>query len=142
MLSASGTQSECVFCQIAAGTAPARIVYETDDLLCFFPQQPELLGHTLIASKAHFTQVDTCPPEFGAALFSACGTLAAHYGRALGASGFNLLNASGQAANQSVQHLHFHYFPRSLADGLNTWPALPPFTVDLDDLHRRLRVAH
>lgn len=130
----------CPFCAIAAGEAPARIVLETDDLLCFFPLRPELLGHTLIVTRGHYEHIGDCPAAVGVSVFAAAQSLDRHYRAAIGSTGFNLLNASGADAEQSVPHLHFHFFPRRAGDGLSTWPKLPPFETDLDALHRRLRV--
>lgn len=130
----------CAFCSIAAGDAPARIVHETTELLCFFPLQPNLLGHTLIVTRAHYEHVGDCPASVGSAVFEAAQHLYGHYRVALGSTGFNLLNASGVDAEQSVPHLHFHFFPRLADDGLSTWPRLPPFATDLDALLRRLRL--
>jgi histidine triad (HIT) family protein len=42
---------------------------------------------------------------------------------ALGATGVNVLNASGAGSEQSVPHLHFHVVPRWEGDGFTTWPA-------------------
>ena len=39
----------------------------------------------------------------------------------LGATGVNILNASGKDAQQSVFHLHFHIVPRNKRDGLGLW---------------------
>lgn len=130
----------CPFCAIAAGEAPARIVHETDDLLCFFPLQPNVLGHTLIVTRSHHEHVGDCPVAIGSSVFAAAQELDRHYRVALGATGFNLLNASGVDAEQSVPHFHFHFFPRRPGDGLSTWPQLPTFETDLDMLHSRLRV--
>jgi histidine triad (HIT) family protein len=41
---------------------------------------------------------------------------------ALGATGVNVLNASGTGSEQSVPHLHFHVVPRWSGDGFTTWP--------------------
>lgn len=130
----------CVFCAIASGRTPARIVYETDRVLCFFPRRPNLLGHTLIVSREHYHHLGDCPAALGSDLTAAAQRLAEHYAGALGSTGFNLLNASGRDADQSVQHLHLHFFPRRPGDGLDTWPRLPPFDTDLDALCARLRI--
>lgn len=42
---------------------------------------------------------------------------------ALGATGVNVLNASGAGSEQSVPHLHFDVVPRWEGDGFATWPA-------------------
>ncbi len=132
--------SNCIFCSIAAKNAFSRIIYETDSIVCFFPLEPELLGHTLIVSKEHYHHVGDAPAELGVEVFLAAQALAAHYKKTLGTGEFNLMNASGQSAEQSVQHLHFHFLPRFENDGLSTWPILPPFEVELDALHLRLKM--
>jgi histidine triad (HIT) family protein len=133
-------KSGCIFCAIAAKQAFSRIVYETESIVCFFPLEPELLGHTLIVSKAHYHHVGDAPAELGVEVFSAAQVLAAHYKIKLGTGEFNLMNASGENAEQSVQHLHFHFLPRFENDGFSTWPSLPPFKTDLDALLARVKI--
>ncbi len=41
--------------------------------------------------------------------------------RALGATGVNVLNASGPHSGQSVAHLHFHVVPRWPEDAPDDW---------------------
>ncbi len=136
-----GPASECVFCAIVAGQSPSRMVFETPELVCFFPLEPELLAHTLIVPKAHYEDIRDTPVSFGANVFEASQFLASHYRHRLGATGFNLMNASGKDAEQSVFHLHFHFLPRFPGDNLNTWPKLPRFSIDLDDLLNKVRVS-
>ena len=72
------------------------------------------------------------------AIFDAAQTLFKLYRDRFGATGFNLLNANGQSAGQSVNHLHFHFLPRFADDGLNAWPDFPVIEPDLDDWFERL----
>lgn len=132
------SSKDCVFCRIARKRAQARIVYECDDFICFFPTKPDLYGHTLITSKRHYIDLRSCPPELGAGLLKTAQNLFSLYSRKLGSTGFNLLHASGKSAEQSVEHLHFHFLPRYSNDGLTAWPQLPPFDTDLDALVRLL----
>jgi histidine triad (HIT) family protein len=134
------TEQNCIFCAIASGKAFSRIVYQTDEVICFFPLEPEILGHTLIVSKAHYHHVGDAPALLGADIFAAAQVLASQYKKSLGTDQFNLMNASGEDAEQSVQHLHFHYLPRFVDDGLSTWPSLPPFQTDLDALLLKLKI--
>jgi histidine triad (HIT) family protein len=133
-------ENGCIFCAIAARDLPARIVLETAELICFFPREPELLGHTLIASRAHHADVRDCPASLGASLFEVSQRLAGAYAARIGSTGFNLLCASGADAEQSVPHLHFHFLPRFADDQVSTWPSLPPFAADLDGLHKLLKI--
>jgi histidine triad (HIT) family protein len=129
---------DCVFCAIVGRRAPARVLYETPEVICFFPLEPEIPGHTLIASRGHYHDVMDAPTTVGSAVFEAAQALASRYRTALGATGFNLLHASGEAAGQSVPHLHFHFMPRYEGDGISLWPQLPGTDVDLDALLRRV----
>jgi histidine triad (HIT) family protein len=52
---------ECPFCQIIAGTAPARKVYEDEHTLAFLDLYPISRGHTLVIPKKHvewFTDIE------------------------------------------------------------------------------------
>ncbi|MBT9372123.1 HIT family protein [Rhizobium sp. CSW-27] len=128
----------CVFCRIADRRSSAYIVEETQDFLCFFPIKPDCFGHVLIVSRKHFPNIIDCPPELGAGLFEVAQALFRRYRDRFGATGFNLLNANGQSAGQSVDHLHFHFLPRFANDGLNAWPDFPVVEADLDDWFERL----
>ena len=130
----------CAFCAIMAGDLPARIVLEMPELICFFPPEPEMRGHTLIVTKSHYADIRDCPPAIGASLFEATQILAMTYAARIGSTGFNLLNANGADAEQSVQHLHVHFMPRFAKDGLSAWPSFPPFKADLDGLYKLLKI--
>jgi histidine triad (HIT) family protein len=52
---------ECIFCQIVAGRAPARKVYEDEHTLAFLDLYPISRGHTLVIPKKHvewFTDIE------------------------------------------------------------------------------------
>lgn len=130
--------SQCAFCSIVSGTSPARIVRETDTVICFLPKRLSTYGHSLIAPKAHYEGLFDIPTEVLAEVIEMARRLAESYKAAIDSTGVNLLHASGKAAQQSVPHFHFHLLPRFSDDGLNTWPDLPDVEVDLDELLRTL----
>ncbi|MCM2291133.1 HIT domain-containing protein [Allorhizobium sp. BGMRC 0089] len=72
------------------------------------------------------------PAELDFDLLATIQTLFEHYTARLEARGFNLLNANGQSAEQSVDHLHFHFLPRFPEDGIKAWPILS--SVDFDSV--------
>ncbi|MCX8008055.1 MAG: HIT domain-containing protein, partial [Coriobacteriia bacterium] len=46
--------SECVFCMIARGEIPAKVVYSDDMVVAFDDIAPQAPVHTLIVPKAHY----------------------------------------------------------------------------------------
>lgn len=109
--------SDCIFCAIVAGDAPARIVYADDHILGFLDIAPVLPGHTLLIPRSHSVGLTDLPPETGAALFAAGQRVAAAMKSAeFGAAGVNLALNDGRAAFQTVFHTHLHVLPRSSGD--------------------------
>lgn len=101
--------ADCIFCRIAAGTAPSRKVYEDPYVLAFWDLRPRAKVHLLVIPKQHVAslkELDELPAEARAALLSACVRVAREEG--ILDSGFRVIANSGQDAGQSVFHLHFH----------------------------------
>ncbi|OKJ77838.1 HIT family protein [Streptomyces sp. CB02460] len=112
---------DCVFCRlIREGTA--RWVVRGDVACAFLPLEPLAPGHTLVAPAGHYADVFEAPGDVLAATTALMQRVAGAMREALGASGVNLLNASGPGSQQSVPHLHFHVVPRWVGDGITTWP--------------------
>ncbi|THA51663.1 HIT domain-containing protein [Streptomyces sp. A1136] len=55
-----------------------------------------------------------------------------------GATGVNILSASGPGSEQSVPHLHFHAVPQWIDDGISTWPTGHSRRHSTGDLGTRL----
>ena len=99
----------CIFCKIVAGTAPSKKVYEDQYVLAFWDIRPRAKVHLLVIPKQHVVslkELDELPVESRAALLSACVKVARDQG--ILDQGFRVIANSGQDANQSVFHLHFH----------------------------------
>ena len=115
---------DCVFCKMVAGEIPVVKVYEDDAALAFLDIAPVSDGHTLVIPKQHYTKVHECDPAVLAAVASCLGKIAGAVAKAMSADGYNVLCNNGRAANQVVEHLHFHLIPRRTGDGVFTeWPA-------------------
>ncbi|MEU1954764.1 HIT family protein [Nocardia rhamnosiphila] len=109
--------SDCVFCGIVAGTAPAHRVYEDDTVTAFLDIRPITRGHTLVIPKRHATDLSELDAETGVDLFRVGHRLArAVQGPGFAADGANLLINDGKAAFQTVAHVHLHVIPRSHGD--------------------------
>lgn len=130
----------CLFCKIVKKEAPSHLVYETDDVIGFLPNKIEVYGHTLIVPKQHFADLYDIPEVLLGKLVVASKKLAITYKDKIGATGANLIHASGKDGEQSVFHFHFHLLPRFKDDGLKTWPQLPKIEVDADELLSKLKM--
>jgi histidine triad (HIT) family protein len=133
-------EKECIFCGIVSGTAPARIVYQNADVICFLPKDSETYGHTLVVPKKHFVDIYSLPEDLLGTITVAIKKISLHYRDVLGASGVNLLHASGKSAQQSVFHFHIHLLPRFENDGLDLWPRIEPIDWDKDEFLRKIEL--
>ena len=54
---------ECLFCRIARGEVPARVVYESEDVIAFLDIRPIRRGHVLVVPREHFPFYDDLRSE-------------------------------------------------------------------------------
>lgn len=105
-------KNDCIFCAIAAGEIPSFKIYEEESCLAYLDINPFSEGHTLVIPKAHSCGLLDTPDETLSALVARVKKVAAHLKSALPCDGFNILQNNGEAAGQTVSHLHFHIVPR------------------------------
>jgi histidine triad (HIT) family protein len=131
----------CIFCKIIKGKEPARIIYKDKDVICFLPKTIQVYGHTLIVPKKHYKNLYDIPEKLLSKLIITAKKLTLAYRKKIGATGANLLHASGKDGQQSVFYFHFHLFPRFKNDKLDTWPKLPKIKIDPDELLEKLKIS-
>ena len=129
----------CIFCKIVNGEIPSYKIYENDKVYAFLDIAKDVDGHTLVIPKKHVTNVIDADAETLQAVMEGIKAVTDHY-ISLGYDGVNIMNASGEAAEQSVFHLHFHIIPRKNGDGFSTWPTLPGAKEELSDVHQKLKM--
>jgi histidine triad (HIT) family protein len=114
-----------VFCDILDGRSDAHWVAREASAVAFLPLPQSVLspGHTLVISREHAVGVQDASESALASTMALVGRVSRAMRAALGATGVNVLNASGAGSEQSVPHLHFHVVPRWEGDGFTTWPA-------------------
>lgn len=111
--------SDCVFCRIVAGTAPATKVYEDEAIVAFLDIRPIARGHSLVVPKRHARELDDLDAETGTHIFRIGHRLAQAVRRGEpAADGANLVLNDGAAAFQTVGHVHLHVIPRHHGDKL------------------------
>ena len=112
---------DCIFCKIANGEKPCFEIYEDDLVKVFLDIKPASDGHLLVVTRKHYENIFDVPEELLEKVVRVCKKMALLCKNKLGATGVNILNASGKDAQQSVFHLHFHIVPRNKRDGLGLW---------------------
>ncbi|MEC5217740.1 histidine triad (HIT) family protein [Actimicrobium sp. GrIS 1.19] len=110
--------TDCLFCKIASGKIPSKVIFEDDDVLVFNDINPAAPVHFLIVPKRHIATLADCTEEHAALLGKmmllapklaaeqGCGYVAnAENG---GSGGFKTLFNTGPDGGQEVYHLHLH----------------------------------
>lgn len=130
---------DCLFCRIARHELPSRIIYEDPWSMVFLDIAGNVDGHMVVIPKTHTEHMMGCPPEELSRVILAIQKVSQHCINACGYDGVNLLHASGDAAGQSISHLHFHLIPRKLGDGIDAWPKFPGSQRTLDEVFQKLK---
>jgi histidine triad (HIT) family protein len=135
---------DCDFCKIAQGEAEStEIICEGPSWLAFFPLDPATPGHTLVIPRAHVRDLWSLDTSLAGALMEAVVRVGKAIDSALTPQGMNLITSSGQAAEQTVFHLHLHVVPRWREDRIGRiWPPDRPMQEALrEDIADRVREA-
>ena len=111
---------DCLFCKIIKGEVPSHKIFEDENVYAFLDIANDVYGHTLVVSKKHYQNVADCPPRSLGKIMASVKKIADHF-LALGYDGYNILNNTGESAEQSIMHLHFHILPRKKGDGVKVW---------------------
>jgi histidine triad (HIT) family protein len=104
----STTDPDCIFCKIASGQLPARMIYQDDELLALHDIRPAAPVHFLIIPRLHLASLFDVGPEH-AGLLGKMLTLAPRLAREQGCEdGFRTVINTGRNGGQEVFHLHLH----------------------------------
>ncbi|WP_433576782.1 HIT family protein [Nocardia brasiliensis] len=114
----------CPFCDIVHRFDPdAREVYRDEYTVAFFPEEPATLGHTLVIPSQHIRDIWSLDLETAARLARTVTALAGAVRRTVVPDGLNIIQSNGEAATQTVMHLHTHIVPRWTNDPIGRiWP--------------------
>ena len=112
--------TNCIFCKIATGEIPAKIIYEDESVVAFKDLSPQAPVHVLIIPRKHIqsvAQLQSEDKELAAHIFvDVVPKLAAQLN--IDESGFRLVLNTGVEGGQTVGHLHVHM----LGGRKMTWP--------------------
>ena len=114
-------KNDCIFCAIAEGEIPSFKVYEDELVLAYLDINPFSKGHTLVIPKKHSAGLLDTDDETLAVIIARVKKVAAHLMEKLGCDGFNIVQNNGEAAGQTVRHVHFHIVPRWNGDDASSF---------------------
>lgn len=114
--------TDCLFCDIMAGTVRAHVVLADEVCVAFLDARPVFKGHVLVAPREHYVTLADLPEDLIGPLFTQVKNVSAVLPAALGAQGSFV--GENNTVSQSVPHLHVHVVPRTKGDGLRGffWP--------------------
>jgi histidine triad (HIT) family protein len=131
---------DCIFCKIVNGQIPCFKLFEDAETLAFMDINPVHDGHCLVIPRGHYPNVFEIAPEAIAAAARTAVRVAKAVNATVKPDGLNLMQANGPGAGQSVEHFHFHIFPRRLGDGVAiNWEPKPGDMNRIAELAERIR---
>jgi histidine triad (HIT) family protein len=111
--------ADCLFCKIASGGIPAKIVHQDDRIVAFEDINPQAPTHTLLIPRKHVPTLSDASPEdreLLGELMLAAARIAKDKG--LDGTGYRVVANCREGAGQSVFHIHYHL----LGGRPLTWP--------------------
>jgi histidine triad (HIT) family protein len=101
--------SDCLFCGIASGEIPAKIVRESPRAIAFRDINPQAPTHVLVISREHYPNLAALAAA-GDGLLDEVATLAGQIAADEGVAdrGYRVVFNTGPDAGQTVHHVHAH----------------------------------
>lgn len=116
------SNTDCIFCKIAQGEIPSKTLFENEDFRVIFDISPASKGHVIILPKVHAANIYELPDEVAGKAFILAKKVATVLKEVLKCDGINIVQNNGEAAGQTVFHLHVHVIPRYKDDSVSiTW---------------------
>jgi histidine triad (HIT) family protein len=107
----------CIFCRIARGEIPAKMVANGKDIVAFRDLNPQAPVHILVIPKKHVASLDDAnDSDLLGRMLALAAAIARQEG--IAKSGYRTVINTGKDGGQSVDHLHIHL----LGGRHMTWP--------------------
>ncbi|HBA68877.1 MAG TPA: HIT family protein [Lachnospiraceae bacterium] len=129
----------CIFCKIANGDIPSKVLYEDDEFKVILDVGPATKGHALILPKNHYPNLYELPDDTASKVMLLAKRMASRMTEKLGCDGFNLVQNNGKTAGQTVFHFHLHLIPRYEDDGQTLgWKPLEMAQEELEEVRKTI----
>jgi histidine triad (HIT) family protein len=99
----------CLFCRIAAGELPAKLIHEDDSLVAFHDINPQAPVHVLIVPRRHIATLNDLSAEddeLVGKMLRRAAVIARD--RGIAARGYRTVFNCNREAGQTVSHIHLH----------------------------------
>jgi len=106
------SENDCIFCNLE----PDRIISESDYTVTIRDGFPVSEGHTLIIPKRHVQSFFELQAVEKAAVLQALDEAKEILDQKFSTDGYNIGINDGEAAGQTIMHLHVHLIPRYKGD--------------------------
>jgi histidine triad (HIT) family protein len=133
---------DCLFCKIAGGVIPAKIVLEDEYAVAFLDIAPRVAGHTVVIPRYHAPVLVELPDGEVGPLFLMVKRSAELIMRTLHPDGITIGVNQGRVSGQEVDHLHIHLMPRWRGDGGSSVQSVvhTPLRESMDEIYRRMTI--
>ena len=111
--------TDCIFCKIAQGEIPAKIIYQNDHIVAFDDIHPQAPQHKVIISRKHIATLNDLQGEdtlLMSQLIESAVLLAKELN--LADDGYRIVMNCNAGGGQTVFHVHAHL----LGGRSMTWP--------------------
>ena len=111
--------ADCLFCKVAAGEVPAKIVYTDDRVIAFRDINPQAPMHVLVVPRRHIATLDDLADtddQLVGEMIRRAAAIAREHGYA--DRGYRTVFNCQAEAGQTVFHIHLHV----LGGRTLTWP--------------------
>ena len=133
-------KDDCIFCKIANGEIPSYTVYEDEKFRAILDLSPAVKGHALILPKDHFDDLIGADDATLESILKLAKRIGAAELKALKCDGFNVVQNNGEAAGQTVHHLHMHVIPRYNGGAkIVNWPQLESDPKEQEELTAKIK---
>ena len=130
---------DCIFCKLANGKIPTNAVYEDEDFKVIMDASPASKGHCIILPKTHAKNLLELPEGYCEKLLPVAKKCCKVLMEVLHCDGVNVLQNNGEAAGQTVFHLHVHLIPRYDGDNVHIKWAEHKDETDIEALAEEIR---
>jgi histidine triad (HIT) family protein len=108
---------DCIFCKIASGKIPARVILQDKSTMVLLDAFPLAAGHTLVIPRSHHAKLQDMKQADVVALFEMTWQVLSAVEEGSQTSALTIAVHNGREAGQEIPHVHVHLIPRKPGDG-------------------------